>query len=63
MMLAIPARYRQVRGADGSTALWFNFQSREVDRALVSIDLLKPYAWTPVERPSCADSEWLEIDA
>jgi len=63
MTLAIPARYREVRGADGSTALWFNFQSPQVDRALVTIDLLKPYAWTPAERPSWPDSEWEQIDS
>ena len=64
VMVAFPARYREVRGADGSTALWFNFQSPEVvDRALVTLDLLKPYAWTPVERPSWPDSEWKQIDA
>lgn len=63
IMLAFPARYREVRGADGSTALWFNFQGPEVDRALVTIDRLKPYAWTPVERPSWPDSEWKQIDA
>lgn len=63
MMLDFPARYREVREADGSTALWFNFQSVEVDRALVTIDRLKSYAWTPVERPSWPDSEWKQIDA
>ena len=56
-----PARYREVRGADGSLALWFNFQRREMDRALVAVDLLKLYPWTPVQRPSWSDSEWKQL--
>lgn len=62
VMLAFPAKYREVRGDDGSTAIWFAFESPEVDRALVRIDLLKQYAWTPVERPSWPDSEWAQMD-
>jgi hypothetical protein len=26
-----PAQYREVTGAGGSTALWFNFQREEID--------------------------------
>jgi hypothetical protein len=63
MIQAFPARYREVRGVDGSTAIWFDFPSPDVDRALVTLDLLKPYAWTPVERPAWPDSEWRQLDA
>jgi hypothetical protein len=50
-------------GANGSTALWFAFERPEVDRILVTIDSLKPYAWTPVQRPVWPDPEWTRIGA
>ena len=56
------ARYRELRGTDGSTALWFNFQSEEIDRTLVTTALLKPYEWMPVQRPPWSDSDWKQLE-
>lgn len=61
LVLPSPTRYVKKRRPDGSVCVWFHFLTDKIERELISVDLLRPYKWTPSPRPSFPESEWKDL--